>query len=91
MINGEPGLPHGRRPGASESNTYPSSAHGARDRVCVMSVGDDAAFRAEHVFGRTERSCSERRMGAFLPWPLVFTRHSDREDDHDRLERADAW
>lgn len=55
------------------------------DPVCLMPVTDDALWRVEDVFGRIERFCSERCMAAFLLWPLLFTRHPDREEHRDRL------
>jgi YHS domain-containing protein len=62
---------------------------GMRDPVCGMPVTVDAPHRAEDVFGRSERFCSERCLAAFIVWPLAFTRtpdadvdRSSREDDH---------
>ncbi len=46
----------------------------SQDPVCGMPVVVDALNRAEDVFGRTERFCSERCLAAFLVWPVVFTR-----------------
>jgi YHS domain-containing protein len=56
----------------------------SRDPVCGMPVAVDAAYRAEDVFGRTERFCSERCMTAFLLWPLAFTRRPGAEVDRSR-------
>jgi YHS domain-containing protein len=57
-----------------------------RDPVCWMPVTVDATYRAQDVFGRTERFCSERCMAAFLVWPLVFTRRPGAEVDRSRVQ-----
>jgi len=58
----------------------------SQDPVCGMPVALDAPYRAEEVFGRTERFCSERCMAAFLVWPLAFTRPPGAGVDRSRVE-----
>ena len=57
-----------------------------RDPVCGMPVALDAPHRAEDVFGRTERFCSERCLAAFLVWPLAFTRSPGAAVDRSKGE-----